>query len=96
MSISIAAVTVSSGSLKGRRPHVEGRPGSQLSTIRRAEGSPYSWKIIQTSAVIVFLFEGNIHSYRQIFMDRSEHNKDANPTWYGDSIGRWDGETLSG
>lgn len=56
--------------------------------------APYPWKIIQTSTVIVFLFEGNIHSYRQIFMDRTEHNKDVNPTWYGDSIGRWDGDTL--
>src|SRR5215469_769423 len=56
--------------------------------------APYPWKIIQTPTVIVFLFEGNIHSYRQIFMDRTEHNKDANPTWYGDSIGRWDGDTL--
>src|SRR5438067_9271483 len=44
--------------------------------------APYPWKIIQTPAVIVFLFEGNIHSYRQIFLDRSEHLKEANPTWY--------------
>jgi len=56
--------------------------------------APYPWKIIQTKDVIVFLFEGNIHSYRQIFMNRTTHPQDLNPSWYGDSIGRWDGDTL--
>ena len=37
------------------------------------------------------LFEGNIHSYRQIFLDRREHLKIAEPLWYGDSIGVWKG-----
>jgi hypothetical protein len=40
------------------------------------------------------LFEGNIHSYRQIFLDGRGHPKDMDPTWYGDSIGTWDGDTL--
>jgi hypothetical protein len=56
--------------------------------------APYPWKILQSKNLIVFLFEGNIHSYRQIFTDRREHPKDLNPTWYGDSLGRWEGDTL--
>jgi hypothetical protein len=56
--------------------------------------APYPWKIIQNKDLIAFLFEGNIHTYRQIFMDRKEHPKELNPTWFGDSIGRWDGDTL--
>ena len=56
--------------------------------------APYPWKIVQTPSLIVFLFEGNIHSYRQIFMDGRSHPKDMNPTWFGDSIGRWEGDTL--
>src|SRR5438874_13346476 len=56
--------------------------------------APYPLRILQSQELIVFLFEGNIHSYRQIFMDRKEHPKDLNPTWYGDSIGHWEGETL--
>ena len=40
------------------------------------------------------LFEGNIHSYRQMFLDRGEHLKITEPLWYGDSIGSWDGDTL--
>lgn len=56
--------------------------------------APYPWKIVQQPKLIVFLFEGNIHSYRQIFMDGRAHPADPDPTWYGHSIGRWDGDTL--
>lgn len=55
---------------------------------------PFPWRIIQTPKLIVFLFEGNVHSYRQIFMDGSDHPKDLDPLWYGDSRGRWEGSTL--
>jgi hypothetical protein len=55
---------------------------------------PYPWKIIQTPGYVYILFEGNIHSYRQVFMDVRAHSKDPNPTWYGESIGKWDGNTL--
>jgi hypothetical protein len=56
--------------------------------------APYPWRIVQTPTHIFFLFEGNIHSYRQIFMNQSKHPDDINPTWYGDSIGHWEGDTL--
>ncbi|HLK50780.1 MAG TPA: hypothetical protein VKT49_21715 [Bryobacteraceae bacterium] len=56
--------------------------------------APYPWKIVQTPKLIVFLFEGNIHTYRQIFLDGRGHPADLDPTWYGDSIGHWEGDTL--
>jgi hypothetical protein len=56
--------------------------------------APYPWRILQTPTHIFFLFEGNIHSYRQIFMDGRKHPDDPDPTWYGHSTGRWDGDTL--
>jgi len=56
--------------------------------------APYPWRIAQDPTHIFFLFEGNIHSYRQIFMNRTSHPKDLNPTWFGDSIGKWEGDTL--
>jgi hypothetical protein len=55
--------------------------------------APYPWRIVQTPTHIFFLFEGNIHSYRQIFMN-AKHPADPDPTWYGHSIGSWDGDTL--
>ena len=56
--------------------------------------APYPWKIVQTPNLVVFLYEGNIHSYRQVFLDGRGHPKEMNPTWYGDSIGHWEGDTL--
>jgi hypothetical protein len=55
--------------------------------------APYPWRIVQTPTHIFFLFEGNIHSYRQIFMN-GKHPEDLDPTWYGHSIGRFEGDTL--
>lgn len=56
--------------------------------------APYPWRIVQTPTHVFFLFEGNIHSYRQIFLDGRKHPADPDPTWYGDSIGSWEGDTL--
>jgi len=56
-------------------------------------GSPYPWRIVQTPTHYFYLFEGNIHSYRQIFMN-AKHPEDPDPTWFGHSIGHWEGNTL--
>jgi hypothetical protein len=56
-------------------------------------GSPYPWRILQTPTHYFILFEGNIHSYRQIFMN-GKHPDDPDPTWFGHSIGHWEGNTL--
>jgi hypothetical protein len=55
---------------------------------------PYPSKIIQQPNLVVILFEGNLHSFRQIFLDRKEHPKDLNPSWWGDSISHWEGDQL--
>ncbi|HEY5624141.1 MAG TPA: hypothetical protein VIV14_10305 [Gammaproteobacteria bacterium] len=64
-----------------------------------ARTTPYPFRIIQNythqaETHIFLLHEGNIHSYRQIFMDGREHPDDLDPTWYGHSIGWWEGDTL--
>lgn len=58
-------------------------------------GSPYPWRIAQTPGIYFIVYEGNIHSWRQIFMDGRKHPDDnvLIPSWYGNSIGRWDGST---
>ena len=55
---------------------------------------PYPTKIIQTDKVVVILYEGNIHSFRQIFMDGRPHPEDPDPTWWGHSIGHWEKDTF--
>jgi len=56
--------------------------------------APYPWRIVQTPTHVFFLFEGNIHSFRQIFVDGRKHPADPDPTWYGHSIGHYEGDTL--
>ena len=55
--------------------------------------APYPWRIVQTPTHIFFLFEGNIHSFRQILMNE-KHPADPDPSWYGHSTGTWEGDTL--
>lgn len=55
---------------------------------------PYPTKMVQTPDLLIILFEGNIHSYRQIPLDGRPHSKDLNPTWYGDSVGHWEKDEL--
>lgn len=50
------------------------------------------FRIIQSPNVIGILYGSG--SYRQIFTDRRELPKDPNPTWWGYSVGHWDGDTL--
>ncbi len=55
---------------------------------------PQPRKFIQTSKLIVMLYEAQ-GGVRQIFMDgRPLPPADAQPWWYGYSIGHWDGDTL--
>jgi hypothetical protein len=56
--------------------------------------APYPWRILQTQTHVFILFEGNIHSYRQIFVDGRKHPADPDPTWYGHSVGHYEGQTL--
>jgi len=56
--------------------------------------NPYPWKIVQSDKLIVILYEGNVHQYRQIFLDGRAHDPSVKETFWGDSIGRWEGDTL--
>ena len=51
-------------------------------------------KIVQTPDLIVMLFEGNVHSYRQFFMDGRGHDKTLDPSFMGESFAHWEGDTL--
>jgi hypothetical protein len=37
---------------------------------------------------------GGPHTYRTIYLDRHSHPKDLAPSYYGHSIGHWEGDTL--
>jgi hypothetical protein len=50
-------------------------------------------EILQIPGRVVMLFEYD-HFIRNIFTDGRQHPKDPNPSWMGDSIGKWEGDTL--
>ena len=50
-------------------------------------------ELMQIPGRVVMLFEYD-HLVRQIFTDGRPHPQDLNPSWMGDSIGRWEGDTL--
>jgi hypothetical protein len=50
-------------------------------------------EILQVPGRVIMFFEYD-HFVRQIYTDGRQHPKDLAPTWMGDSIGKWDGDTL--
>ena len=54
---------------------------------------PDGLKLVQTPDLIIFLHESRT-IYRQIFTDGRPLPKNAQPTWMGYSIGKWEGDTF--
>jgi hypothetical protein len=54
---------------------------------------PYYFQIVQAPKHVVILHE-YLHLYRVIPTDGSAHPPDPDPTWMGNSVGRWEGDTL--
>jgi hypothetical protein len=61
--------------------------------VPRSDLVPYPFKILQVPGMMVILYEA-VHSYRQIFTDGRPLPADPNPTWFGYSIGSWEGDTF--
>jgi hypothetical protein len=57
-------------------------------------GALFPWRIVQTPALLVMIFEDDIPSHRQVFLDGRAHPKNIDPKWMGHSIGHWEGDTL--
>jgi Carboxypeptidase regulatory-like domain len=54
----------------------------------------FPYKFVQTPDLIVQITEFVTPAYRQIFLDGREHPDLWNPSWYGHSVGHWEGDTL--
>jgi hypothetical protein len=61
----------------------------------RSFNSPYPMQIMQNDKYVALLFEQNTW-FHVVPLDGRDHPKgdELNPTWFGHSIGRWDGDTL--
>jgi len=51
------------------------------------------FEIIQTNNRVIMIFETG-DSIRQIWTDGRGHPEDLDPTWLGNAIGHWEGDTL--
>ena len=62
----------------------------------RAFATPYPAEFIQNRDRIIIIYEGGGHVWREIHMDGRPHPEgDAlNPTYFGHSVGHWEGDTL--
>lgn len=60
--------------------------------LMRSVNAPYPFQIMQNDKYVALLFEQNTWFHLVPF--KNEHSKDPNPTWFGESIARWDGDTL--
>jgi hypothetical protein len=55
--------------------------------------TPYPFQMVQTPKYVLQIFEYP-NTFRFIWTDGRPHPGDPDPTWMGDAIGRWDGDTL--
>ena len=58
-----------------------------------AFGVPYQFQVVQHKDVLVLLHEYP-GTFRIIPLDGEPHQPDPDPAWLGDSVGRWEGDTL--
>jgi hypothetical protein len=62
--------------------------------------NPYPWKFAMSytskglSHIYILHETGDAGAHRVVYMDGRPHPDDALPTWWGHSIGRWEGDTL--
>jgi len=73
-------------------PHTRCKPSGGA----RMFHTPYGFEILALpdTAEIIFLSVGAPHSWRVVHMDGRAHPKNPEPTWFGHSVGHWEGDTL--
>jgi hypothetical protein len=73
-------------------PHTRCKPSGGA----RLFHTPYGFEILQLADTkeIIFLPVGSPHSWRVVHMDGRPLPENPPPTWYGTSVGRWEGDTL--
>ena len=74
-------------------PTTVGNVGCAPPGVPRIYLHPFPIEIFQVPGRVIMLFEFD-HFSRQIYTDGRGHDKDLPPTWMGESIGSWEGDTL--
>lgn len=64
-----------------------------LTGVPRVTARPLPFQIVQTKDLVVILYEVH-HAFRIIPTDGRPHPDDVEPSYMGDSVARWEGNTL--
>jgi len=60
--------------------------------LTRSFNGPFPIQIMQTDRHVAFLFE--MGTWFHVVPFKDAHSAEPNPTWFGESIAKWDGDTL--
>jgi hypothetical protein len=60
--------------------------------LMRSVNAPYPFQIMQNDKYVAILFEQS--TWFHVVPFKAAHSKEPNPTWFGESIAKWDGDTL--
>ena len=73
-------------------PHARCKPSGGA----RQPLTPYGIELVEIPELQrAYLMDlGGPHTYREIYMDGRPHPEDMTPTYYGHSVGHWEGDTL--
>jgi hypothetical protein len=61
--------------------------------LSRSMNSPDPMQVFQNDRYLALLFEQNTW-FHIIYIDGRDHPKNVEPTWFGNSVGKWEGDTL--
>jgi hypothetical protein len=79
--------------LSGIHSHEEPDANCLPQGVPKIDAAPAPWRIVQTPGIVFIIYEA-FTQWRQIFTDGRELPQDPNPTWFGYSVGKWEGDTL--
>ena len=79
--------------IRGRRQIDDPSGRCLLVGVPRITSMPLPIKIVQTKDEVIFMYE-TFHAFRVIPTDGRKHPDDMDPSFMGDSVGRWEGDTL--
>lgn len=61
--------------------------------LTRSMNSPFPIRLVETNDLVVILYEAwNV--FEIVHTDGRPHPKNPDPLWFGNSVGKWDGDTL--
>jgi hypothetical protein len=79
--------------LAGLHSHEEPDANCLPQGVPKIDAAPAPWRIVQTPGIVFFIYEA-FTQWRQVFTDGRALPQDPNPTWFGYSVGTYEGDTL--